>query len=840
MSCAPSAELFRAVLISCVAALGGHAQVLHVDDNAPGDPGPNTPLLSNPLEDGTPARPFDAIAEAVAAATPGTTIQLAPGVYAGPGNRDLDFGGKALVLRGPGGPWLAVVNAQSRGRVLRVGSGETAAARLEGLLLANGSAALGGAILVEAGSALTVERCLFLRNLAGSGGALAIDGGTLTLRDSLFFRNQASGPGGALAASGEALVDARRCTFSANAAGSGGAVSADDLAALALLGSIAWQDTAPVGAELHLAGSASLTVEFSNVAGGAAAAALSGSATLDWGPGNLDADPLFLEPAYMNYRLHSGSPCVDSGDPLDLPAPGMADLDGEARLSGVAVDMGADEIVCRAVIAGDCNANGMPDHCELDCNGNALPDACDIKPGGSLDTNLDHIPDECGPFVHVRADDDAPGDPGPGDPLLSDPLEDGSLLRPFDALQEAIDAAMPHDFVIALPGTYAGPGNRDLDFRGRNLNLTGQDGPAGVVIDAQGLGRHIHLHSGELHKAHVKGFTLIHGVGDRGGSILTEDGSVVQVVECILRDNSAQRGGAVAFEGGGETLRNSIVTANLASDAGGGVWIAGADGAFVRGCTIAGNSAGVRGGGLAVDDAQDAKLRGSIVWGNAAPQGAQIALGLGAVLAAFYDDVQGGQAGVLKTGGAVLSWASNNLSVDPRFGGADGLHLTVDSPCIDTGFPGYVPQPGETDIDREPRILGPGGVSGAGAIQDMGADEIFCQADLGFAGPGSLRLALCGDDLSERDSSGTLRLSGAAGVAPVFLVLGDVFDPTPAKGGTLVPVPWLLLLTGLATDAAGTLEIVVPGGFGPFTIYAQAVVPSGPAFHFSNAIAIEE
>jgi hypothetical protein len=38
-------------------------------------------------------------------------------------------------------------------------------------------------------------------------------------------------------------------------------------------------------------------------------------------------------------------------------------------------------------------------------------------------------------------DDDANNDPGPGDPNISDPLEDGSRQHPFDAIQEAINAA---------------------------------------------------------------------------------------------------------------------------------------------------------------------------------------------------------------------------------------------------------------------------------------------------------------------------------------------------------------------------------------------------------------
>ena len=50
----------------------------------------------------------------------------------------------------------------------------------------------------------------------------------------------------------------------------------------------------------------------------------------------------------------------------------------------------------------DCNADGTPDECEVppigpgpDCNLNGVPDACDIAGGTSLDCNTNGIPDEC-------------------------------------------------------------------------------------------------------------------------------------------------------------------------------------------------------------------------------------------------------------------------------------------------------------------------------------------------------------------------------------------------------------------------------------------------------------
>jgi len=56
-------------------------QTVRVDDDAPGDPGPNDPNLSDPLEDGTAAHPFDTINEALGALPDYLEILVAPGAY---------------------------------------------------------------------------------------------------------------------------------------------------------------------------------------------------------------------------------------------------------------------------------------------------------------------------------------------------------------------------------------------------------------------------------------------------------------------------------------------------------------------------------------------------------------------------------------------------------------------------------------------------------------------------------------------------------------------------------------------------------------------------------------
>ncbi len=116
-------------------------------------------------------------------------------------------------------------------------------------------------------------------------------------------------------------------------------------------------------------------------------------------------------------------------------------------------------------------------------------------------------------------------------------------------------------------------------------------------------------------------------------------------------------------------------------------------------------------------------------------------------------------------------------------------------------------------------------------------DPEYCQPDIGHGGPGSLQLSICGEPLTGAGSHATLQLTGAAPNALAYIPIGLVNAPTPAKGGTLVPVPWLYLLDFLATDGTGALSVPVAGSANPpVTLYLQAVVKHAGTWEFSNAV----
>jgi hypothetical protein len=59
--------------------------------------------------------------------------------------------------------------------------------------------------------------------------------------------------------------------------------------------------------------------------------------------GNISADPKMANYKIGNFRLQTGSPCVDAGYSAAI-GEGWTDLDGQARIIGSAVDIGADEL----------------------------------------------------------------------------------------------------------------------------------------------------------------------------------------------------------------------------------------------------------------------------------------------------------------------------------------------------------------------------------------------------------------------------------------------------------------------------------------------------------------
>jgi hypothetical protein len=100
-----------------------------------------------------------------------------------------------------------------------------------------------------------------------------------------------------------------------------------------------------------------LKVGFSDLRSGQAGIELDGTSSMDWGPGMINADPLFVDSANHDFHLTYNSPCRDAGDNSVVTE--LYDFEGDPRIawSGT-VDIGADEFYNHLYCMGDFTPNG--------------------------------------------------------------------------------------------------------------------------------------------------------------------------------------------------------------------------------------------------------------------------------------------------------------------------------------------------------------------------------------------------------------------------------------------------------------------------------------------------
>ena len=210
------------VFYLAVSSVAAQAQATwHVDDDAPFDPGPGDPTVSDPLEDGSPEHPFDAIQKGINAASDGDTVVLADGTYTGAGNRGLDYGGRLIVVRSASlDPDACIVDCENAATGFYFVSGETADAVLEGITITHGRGPLydgGGIHMVD--SSPTIRQCDIRENSAAwTGAGVCCEGGSPMIRDCLVQDNLAEWHGGGIYCEyGDPTID--HCEISYNTAG---------------------------------------------------------------------------------------------------------------------------------------------------------------------------------------------------------------------------------------------------------------------------------------------------------------------------------------------------------------------------------------------------------------------------------------------------------------------------------------------------------------------------------------------------------------------------------------------------------------------------------------------
>ncbi|NQT33673.1 right-handed parallel beta-helix repeat-containing protein, partial [bacterium] len=173
----------------------------------------------------------------------------------------------------------------------------------------NSTSAVGGGIFLYNGSEATLIGCSITNNTADTrGGGLALINSSISVTRSLIVNNNANS-GGAFSCQGAVLI-LTNVTICDNTSENSVIIVLYQSAELTISNSIFWENErfAILGED----GEFGVEIHHCDIDGGRDAI---GIGEINWGDGNIDEDPLFVDSDECDYHLTEDSPCIDAGDP---------------------------------------------------------------------------------------------------------------------------------------------------------------------------------------------------------------------------------------------------------------------------------------------------------------------------------------------------------------------------------------------------------------------------------------------------------------------------------------------------------------------------------------------
>jgi hypothetical protein len=291
------------------------------------------------------------IQDAVDAVVGGDIVLVTNGVYATGGRKWYDSGTNlvtatnSIILRSVNGPTVTVIQgrqASGTNAVRCVLLGNDAV--LTGFTLTNGEGGIGnypdgGGVYCDSPGTV-VSNCVLIGNLARLGGG-AFRG---TLVNCSLKQNFATSSGGG--AYEAALVN---CLIVSNSAGSGSSAGIGGGACYSSLTNCTLAgNTAGRGGGSAFGAANNCILYYNSFTSGGSAPNYVGTSLnfccttpLPAGTGNITNDPAFVNPNGVDFHLQSNSPCINAGNNSFVTI--TNDLDGNPRIVGGTVDMGAYE-----------------------------------------------------------------------------------------------------------------------------------------------------------------------------------------------------------------------------------------------------------------------------------------------------------------------------------------------------------------------------------------------------------------------------------------------------------------------------------------------------------------
>ena len=676
---------------------------------------------------GTAVSPFASIQMGINIASIGDTVSVAAGTYV----ENINYNGKNISVLGENRE-TTIIDGDSSGTVVSFASDEDTSAVLSGFTITNGLNSVGGGIYVNGSdptlvdlivsgnstgttggqpsgggiclrySSSSIDNVIFEDNYAYyQGGGIETRYSDILLTNSIFRGNYGGANSGAgwfgfssdvtienvLATDNEAhygygafgiysntdlyLINA---TLTDNESGSGDALGISSTSNATVSNCIFYNNrdhNGEITGPIRLAGTnSSLDIQYSDVQGGQDAIIMNDQSTVNWGAGNIDVDPLFVDPDSGDYHLSDLSPVISGGiDSLQIDSTWYVvpstDIEGNPRPNpiGTLPDMGAYE-----------NENGIEGY--------------------------------NGPVWYVDANSDLP-------------YGNGSPGAQFSKIQHGINASGDGDSVLVAAGTYV----ENINYNGKNISILGADRET-TIIDGDSSGSVVRFEAGEDSTAILSGFTIRNGTGtminetqSKGGGInctgssptltdlkiinntaTTWGGGIhceftsnptitdVFIMENSTNDTSSGQGGGLYCWYSAPKLTNVLI-ANNSSIRGGGVYL-GQEGSWAKltNVTITDNN-GVYGGGIwlgylpsGTQPADKPTVLNSIIWNNTPQQIYYSSEFVSIEMDISYSNIEGGLDSIVTNNNGTVNWGAGNIDNYPFFCEPDTVsytHLTL-------------------------------------------------------------------------------------------------------------------------------------------------------------------
>lgn len=515
------------------------------------------------------------------AASNGDTVLAQPGTYL----ENINYSGKnitvgSLFLTTHDTIYIAttIIDGNNANSVVKIESGENSTAVLCGFTITNGSGTYGAGGGINCyGSTPTFQYLLITANSADYGGGVWIYDASPTFENVTITDNVASADGGGIS-----------CSYGSNPV---------------FKNSIHWNNSPPA---IHNSTS-TLNVTYSDFQGGIT------------GVGNIDSDPLFVDPLSGNYHIQLTSPCLDAGDPVSpldpdgsiadigvfyfhYPIPPDADFTSDITTGNSPLTINFTDISTPGAgaidewywVFGDGNFSTLQNPSNeylLAGDYTVSLTVTDVNDSTDTKTKVDYLhldpPPYYGPVWHISAT------------TGSDITGTGSELYPFATIQYGINISSDTDTVLVQPGTYY----ENINFNGKlitvsSLFLTTQDTNYiySTGIDGFYNGSVVTFNSGEDSTAELSGFTLAHGDAIDGGGIYCESSSPSIENLKLFLNNAYDGGGISCYDHANPALRNLVIMDNDADNGAGGILINNYSNPTLENITIGNNTADWGGG----------------------------------------------------------------------------------------------------------------------------------------------------------------------------------------------------------------------------------------------------